>query len=130
MLELIRGDDNTISIIVKQPRVDPNTGDVEVDVYGNPITDPTDLTGGKITFTARDRTKAVVLAVDNDTLGGVTIATPSTSGHASALISEAMTENLKAPLYLKYDVQLVSGAGVKTTVARGDAVVREDQTRS
>jgi hypothetical protein len=129
MLELFRGDDNLISIIVKQPRVDPDTGEVEVDVYGNPISDPTDLTGGTLTFTARDRTKAVVLTVTSADAGGITIATPSTSGHASALISEGMTENLKAPVYLKYDVQLVSGAGVKTTVARGDAVVREDQTR-
>lgn len=128
MLELVRGDDNQISIIVKRPRVDPDTGEKVVDVYGAALTDPVDLTGASMTFTARDRKRAAVIVLKSSD-GGILFQSPYSEGHASAFVPAETTEHLTAPYYLKYDLELIEQDGTKTTVARGDAVLREDETR-
>jgi hypothetical protein len=132
LLELRRGDTNPIQIICQRPRIDPATGKQAVDARGMTLFDPVDLTGALVTLTARNRRKQIVVALDSNPgsgLGGIVFQAPLSSGLATATIQPAVTETLPTPYFLKYDVQLIEANGTKTTVAAGQAVVREDQSR-
>lgn len=128
-LTLIRGDDNPITVIVRRPRIDPATGLQATDTKGNPLFDPVSLDGASLRFTARDRTNATVIQLDNSALGGVQVQTPASLGRAIVTVPANTTELFTVPTFLKYDVELYESSGLKTTVARGDAVVAEDESR-
>jgi hypothetical protein len=132
MLELRRGDTNPIKINCRRPVIDPTTGQQSVDQVGRPVWEPVPLTGATITLTARDRKKNAVIQLDSNPgsgFGGIAFVSPLSSGQAVATVQPSATESLPVPMYLKYDVQLLEADGTKTTVAEGDAIVREDITR-
>lgn len=138
MLELIRGDDNIITMLVKRPRLNTTTGEPLVDGYGRPVTDPVNLTGSALIFTARNRRKEVVISLsslaDGTATATIVFQEPLTNGHATGYVEPDVTDALATPSYLKYDVQLIENVAdttsqTITTIARGDAVVVEDETR-
>lgn len=128
MLEFRRGDTNPINVLVRRPQIDSGTGEQAVDARGVPLWDPVNLTNVTLTFTARDRKNAIIIQKDSLS-AGITYQSPLTAGRATVIIAPADTEDLAAPLYLNYDLQMVEGDGTKTTVDKGQAVLREDVTR-
>jgi len=113
-LELIRGDDATFDIVVR-------------DAVGKPV----NLTGGILRFTARTRSSSLteILAKSSAVVGEITF-TDQINGMASLALVPADTDTLYAPLSLVYDFEFTAGGtGLVTTVLpAGILYIRRDIT--
>lgn len=99
-----------------------------------PNTSPVNITGYTITFTAKYEyalyDNQAVAQLDNMSLGGVVITTAATGQFSVTMPNTATRTFADGPVSLVYDIQLVSGSGVVSTVEEGLLSVFPDVTRT
>lgn len=129
-LVLIRGDTNKVNIYVRRQVLDADTGEPVRGNDGKFTYTPVDLTGASLVFTARDKRTDVQAFDAASTSGEIAIVGSPADGKALMTLLPAVTEAYATPTFLKYDVELTEADASKTTVARGDLVISQDQTHA